>query len=114
MTDVLQFIADAAKPKVVPVDVDGKAVFVRGMGPVHRASFNQMLAQALVENSNVPDHVIVAWGICNEDGSRPAGTPEEILASLEWLDGVILNRIAAKILELSGYTKMAVENAAKN
>lgn len=114
MSDVLAFISGAAKAKVEPFEVGGGVVHLRGMTSVHRATFNQLLATAIAENSDVPDHVIVAWGVCDQDGKRPDAKPEEILAKLEVLDGQVLKRMATRILELSGYTKGAVEAAEKN
>lgn len=114
MSDVLAFIAGAARATVEPFEIGGGVVYLRGMTSVHRASFNQLVSQAIAENSDVPDHVIVAWGLCDADGNRPNAKPEEILEKLEGLDGKVLKRMATRILEMSGYGRGSVEAAEKN
>jgi hypothetical protein len=113
MSDVLARLAAIGKPKVEAVVIDGETFHVRGMSSHARAVFLLATTQAITENASVPDHTVVALGLCNPDGS-PAGTTEEVHTALDPLDGAILNQLAKKIMELSGFGKKAVETAEKN
>lgn len=112
--DVLALFREAASVQVDTIQIGVHTFHVRGMDATHRAVFLRMLAQAIRENSQIPDHVIVAWGLCNPDGSPLPGTTEEKLEALRNLDGKALNAAARKIMDISGFGSDAVESAEKN
>lgn len=113
---VLDLLEAECPPKIEPLLVGKRAYYVRGMLPTQRAAFSQLLMQAMRENSEVPDHVIAAWGLCEDAaGKRPDVPQEELLRRLhDNVDPIDLNKIARKVLELSGFGAKAVEKAEKN
>jgi hypothetical protein len=112
--DVLDIFSEAAKPRMAEVEINGKTVHVRDLDAIRRAAYISLVAQSMVDKAAVPDHLVVAWGLCNPDGSPSAASVDDRIARLERCEGSALYRAASKILELSGLGPKAVETIEKN
>lgn len=113
MSDLLKRLTEIGQARVEEVKIGEDVFYVRGMTSHQRAVFVMAMQQAALENSTVPDHTVVALGLCNEDGT-PTGQLAEVVDILAPLDGQVLFKLATKILQLSGFARGAVEAAEKN
>lgn len=101
-----------AKPKVHPCDICSGTVHVRALSGAGRAAYLALAAKH--EPGLPPSHEIVALALCEEDGilSYDYANPRDI-TELSEVDGDDLQKIVAKIFEVSGLTKEALETAEK-
>lgn len=115
MATILEQLLAARRPQVHAVEIGGETFHLRSMAPSQRTIYAALVLQAAADKCYLPAHTIVSLGICNADGTRP--TDEELPAiteALGVLDGVEVQAAAQKVLELSGLTKKAMEQAEKN
>lgn len=114
MADLLARLLAAATPRVEKVSIGGSEYTVRGMGPIQRSHFLQCMRTASAEGTTVPDHVIVALGLCSAEGIHDEAEQDAVLAVLRQQDGIELYKASEVVLRLSGFGKGAVEAAEKN
>lgn len=106
--------ARRAVPKVDFVEWNGEKHFVRALSGTDRAKYTA-LVQETKDSGGVPLETIVAFGLCEEDGTLAYDrTKPEDLAELGDRDGGFLEAIALKLFDISGLSNKAVEDAGKN
>ncbi len=113
MTDYFADLESIGKPKIGTVEEQGKTFYVRSLGSMERAIYVQCMAQAIAEKSAVPDHVTVALGMCKPDGSMILPYKQAV-ERVKTIEGELLYKLSAKILELSGFGMRALRAAEKN
>lgn len=114
MSSLLEKLRQGAGPKERDVTIGGVVHQVRGMGPIQRVQFLQCLRTAGTTNATVPDHVVVALGLCNAGDVVDDDEQAQILEFLRNQDGQEMNAAAKVVLELSGLGKNSVGAAEKN
>ena len=115
MPSILELLKEARRPTVERITLGGKEFFVRDMAPTQRTVYVQLVIQAAAENAAVPPHVVVAQGICNEDGTGPTQEERNAIAEeMATLSGQELQEAARKVLDLSGLTRKSQDRAEKN
>ncbi len=104
-----------AKPTIVAyILTDGSKVWLRALSGTGRARYMAHVQKAK-ENGGVRSEEVAAMCLCEEDGSLVFDHENAAdLADIAKLDGQDLDRIGLKLFEISGLTKNAVEDAAKN
>lgn len=115
MAGILERLQQASGPKTREVTIGGQEYLVRGMGPIQRAKFLQCMRAAAAEKGMVPDHVVVALGLCNAEAKSLTDEEQDlILELLREQDGKELHAAATAVLELSGFGAKSAEIAEKN
>ncbi len=112
--DLEELFADAPKEKVEPVTIGGKTLYVRGMDPLRRSMFWDYYGHSKAQNIPVPSYVVVALGLCDQDGGPTKSSHETNLRILATRNGEEVEAAAGRVLELSGLKKGALEEAEKN
>jgi hypothetical protein len=100
------------KPKVHKVTVDGDDFYVKAFSGATRAEYLTIMKG----NEGVPPFAkIVSLGLCESDGTLTYDVEsEKDIAELSETDGKTLELIAMELFRVSGLTKEASEEAAKN
>lgn len=72
----------------------------------------RLQVEALAKGNDIADAMLVAVAstLCDDEGGAMFGSPEE----LEAIDPEVLEKIATEAMRVSGMTREAVEDAAKN
>lgn len=101
---------------MLPVDLpDGAGrVWIRTLSGEERGKFRDAITKAQ-GNGGITTEVILAMGLCEEDGVRIYDhTKEEDLAELRAMEGADSDFIAMRFLDASGLSEKAVELLQKN
>ncbi len=104
----------ACKVKIGFVEVDGERLYVRSLSGRGRHIYTQLFTQAKAANASVESHVVVALGLCDEQGQLIYRHDDDAdLNEVLEFDGAVLDNLAVKVFELSGLTKEAQAEAEK-
>jgi hypothetical protein len=101
------------RPKVTTVETAEGPVFVRAMSGVGRMEYFRLVREA-GDGGMAPMHEIAALGLCDQDGTLvfDVENPAD-LAELAAFDGDVLQRICMALLDTSGMSARAQEDAEK-
>ncbi len=98
MATKAELLAAFRKAAVRTVTIAGQSVTVRGLTGADRLAFNQAIEDAKKAGTPVPDYLVAYWGLCDSEGVRLFGAPEELAE----MDGAVLQAIALEVLKASG------------
>jgi hypothetical protein len=106
-----------AKRKVQPCEISTGTVYVISLSSRGRASYMELVTKN--GGKSPPMHEIAALGLSEEDGKLAYDLSSEegraaLASDADAIDGDDWQKIALKVLQVSGMTKDAVEEAEKN
>jgi hypothetical protein len=101
-----------AKPKVTTVDTDHGSIHVRALSGAGRAAYFALVNEA--GDGMAPMHKLAGLGLCEPDGTLAydLDKPDDV-AELAAVDGDVLQRICMALLDVSGLSQRAREEAEK-
>lgn len=92
------------------IEVGGLELYVRGLTGAERLEVQMAATAAGNGGPPLSDFRVAALGLCDESGARLFDNPDDVAA----LDGAVLARIAREVIEASGLSEGAREDAEKN
>jgi hypothetical protein len=105
-----QISSTLSKASVRSLELHGVTVYVRGLSGGERVQLQQWAAEAGAGGEPLADYKVAFLGLCDAEGVRLFDDPLEVAK----LDGAVLADLSKAILEASGLTDKAREDAEKN